>query len=161
MKDVRRTRQSLPTGFTRRNPAPASHLTLIKLAELVRDLSCPKSRADSDEVGSDIKTILTSEGDLVTKNLFSHSRLFKRQQVGRSKYSPQMAFHEAYGEWEARTGDCRPPALVPPGQGLTVSAAGIQAITELGTDLGNTYETSQTHLRHDTSNVPGRNGFYL
>jgi len=60
----------------RRDPAPASHLTLIRLAELLRDLSSPESRADSDEVGSDIKTILISEENLVTKNLFSHSRLF-------------------------------------------------------------------------------------
>jgi len=35
---VRGTRQGLPTGFMRRDPAPASHLTLIKLAELLRDL---------------------------------------------------------------------------------------------------------------------------
>jgi len=82
-------------------------------------------------VGSNNRIILTSEGDLVTKNLFSHSTLFKRQEVGRGKFSPLMAFDEAFGEWEARTGDCRPPALVPPGQGLTVSAAGAQAITEL------------------------------
>jgi len=77
IKDVRGTRQSLPTGFMRRDPAPASHLTLIRLAELLRDLSSPESRADSDEVGSDIKTILISEENLVTKNLFSHSRLLK------------------------------------------------------------------------------------
>jgi hypothetical protein len=42
-----------------------------------------------------------------------------------------MAFDEAFGEWEARTGGCRPPALVPPGQSLTVNAADAQAITEL------------------------------
>jgi len=30
-QDVRRTRQSLPTGFTSRDPAPASHLALIML----------------------------------------------------------------------------------------------------------------------------------
>jgi len=50
--------------------------------------------------------------------------------VGRGKFSPLMAFDEVFGEWEARTGDCRPPALVPPGEGLTVSAADTQAITE-------------------------------
>jgi len=115
----------------RRDPAPASHLTLIKLAELLRDLSRPESRADSDEVVSDIRVILTSEGDLVTKHLFPVSRLFRRQQVGRVKFSPLMAFDEAFGELQARTEDCRPPALVPPGQGLTVSADGAQAITEL------------------------------
>jgi hypothetical protein len=82
-------------------------------------------------VGSDIRTILASEGGLVTRNIYYHSRLFRRQQVGRGKFSPLMAFDEAFGEWEARTGDCRPPALVPPGQGLTVSAADAQAITEL------------------------------
>jgi len=43
----------------------------------------------------------------------------------------QILPDEAFGEWEARTGDCRPPALVPPGQGLFVSAANTQAITEL------------------------------
>jgi len=78
IKDVRGTRQSLPTGFTRRDPAPASHLTLIKLAELLRDLSRPENRADSDEVGSDPNIILASEGDLLTRNFFSHSRLYRR-----------------------------------------------------------------------------------
>jgi len=131
MKNVRETRQSLPTGFRRRDSAPESHLTLIKLAELLRDLSRPECRADSDMVGLDIRTILSSEGGLVTKNIYSHSRLFRRQQVGRGKFSPLMAFDEAFGEWEARTGDCRSPALVSPGQGLTVSAADTQAITEL------------------------------
>jgi len=131
IKNVRETRQSLPTGFRRRDPAPESHLTLIKLAELLRDHSRPECRADSDMVGSDIRTILASERGLVTKNIYSHSRLFRRQQVGRGKFSPLMAFDEAFGEWEARTGDCRPPALVPLGQGLTVSAADAQAITEL------------------------------
>jgi len=131
IKNVRETRQSLPTGFRRRDPAPASHLLLIKLAELLKDLSRPECRADSDEVGSDIRIILSLEGDLVTKNIFSHSRLLRRQQVDRGKFSPLMAFDETFGEWKARTGDCRPPALVPPGQGLTVSAAGAQAITEL------------------------------
>jgi len=86
------------------DPGPASHLTLIKLGELLRDLSRPESRADSDEVGSDIRIILTSEGDLVTKNLFSYSRLFKRQQ----KFSPLKAFDEAFVEWEARTGNADP-----------------------------------------------------
>jgi len=123
ISNVRETRQSLPTGFRRRDPAPESHLSLIKLAELQRDLSRPECRADSDMVGSDIRTILASEGGLVMKSIYSHSRLFRRQQV--------MAFEEAFGEWEARTGDCRPPALVPPGQGLTVSTADTQAITEL------------------------------
>jgi len=90
------------------DPGPASHLTLIKLGELLRDLSRPESRADSDEVGSDIRIILTSEGDLVMKNLFSYSRLFKRQQVGRCKFSPLKAFDEAFVEWEARTGNADP-----------------------------------------------------
>jgi len=131
IRNVRETRQILPTGFRRRDPAPESHLTLIKLAELLRDLSRPECRADSDMVGSDIRTILASEGDLVTRSTYSHSRLFRRQQVGGGKFSPSMAFDEAFGEWEARTGDCRPPALVPPGQGLSVSATDTQAITEL------------------------------
>ena len=117
IKDVRGTRKSLPTGFTRRDPAPASHLTLIKLAELLRDLSRPENRANSDEVGSDLKIILASEGDLVTRNSFSHSRLFRSQQVGRDKFSPFVAFDKTFGEWEARTGDCRPPALVRLGRG--------------------------------------------
>ena len=82
-----------------------------------------------DEVGSDPKIILASEGDLVTRNSLSNSRLFRRQQVGRGRFSPLMAFDEAFGEWEARTGFCRPPALVPPGHGLTVNAADAQAIT--------------------------------
>jgi len=55
--------------------------------------------------------------------------LFRRRQAGRGKFSPLMAFDEAFGEWEARTGVCRPPALIPPGQGLTVNAADAQAIT--------------------------------
>jgi len=131
LRNVQETRQSLPTGFRRRAPAPESHLTLIKLAELLRDLSRPECRADSDMVGSDIRTILASEGDLVMRSIHSHSRLFRRLQVGRGKFSPLMAFDEAFVEWEARTGDCRPPALVPPGQGLSVSAADTQAITEL------------------------------
>jgi len=36
---IRRIRQSLPAGFTSRDPAPTSHLMLIMLAELLRDLS--------------------------------------------------------------------------------------------------------------------------
>jgi len=43
IKNIQETWRSLPTGFMRRDPAPASHLTLIKLAELLRDLSCPES----------------------------------------------------------------------------------------------------------------------
>jgi len=97
IKNVQKTRQSLPTGFRRRDPASESHLTLIKLAELLRDLSRLECRADSDMVGSDIRTILASEGGLVTKNIYSHSRLFRRQQVGRGKFSPLMAFDEAFG----------------------------------------------------------------
>jgi len=131
IRNVQETRKSLPTGFRRRDPAPESHLTLIKLAELLRDLSRPECRADSDMVGSDIRTIMASEEGLVTRSICSHSRLYRRQQVGRGKFSPLMAFDEAFGKWEARTGDYRPPALVPLGQGLTVSAADAQAITEL------------------------------
>jgi len=131
IKDLRGTCQSHPTGFTRRDPAPASHLTLIKLAELLKDLSRPENRADSDEVGSDLKIILASERGLVTRNSFSHSRLSRRRQVGSGKFSPLMAFDKAFGEWEARTGDCRPPTLVPPGQGLTVNAADAHAIKEM------------------------------
>jgi len=131
IKNVRETRQSLPTGLRRRDPDPESYLTLIKLAELLRDLSRPEWRADSDMVGSDIRTFMSSEGGLVTKNIYSHSRLFRRQQVGRGKFFPLMAFDEAFGEWEARTGHCRTPALVPPGQELTVSTADAQVITEL------------------------------
>jgi len=56
---------------------------------------------------ADIKIILTSEGDLVTKNLFSHSRLSKRQQMGRGKFSPVMSFDEIFGEWEARWPETR------------------------------------------------------
>ena len=120
IRNVRETRQILPTGFRRRDPAPESHPTLIKLAELLRDFSRPECRADSDMVGSDIRTILALEGGLVTRSIYSRSRLFRRQQVGRGKFSPSMAFDEAFGEREARTGDYRPPALVPPGQGLLV-----------------------------------------
>jgi len=130
-QDVRGTRQSLPTGFTRRDPAPASHLTLIMLAEHLRDLSRPVNRADLDEVVSDLRLILASEGDLVTKNSLSRSRFFGKQQVGRGKFSPITAFDEAFGEWEARTGDCRPPVLVPPGRGLTEDATAAQDITAM------------------------------
>jgi len=115
IQNVRGARQSLPAGFVRRDPAPTVHILLILLAELLRDLSRPENREDSDQVGSDISLILTSEGDLVTRNCFSHSRLFRRKQVSRGKFSPLMALNEAFGEWESRTGDCRPPALVPPG----------------------------------------------
>jgi len=101
------------------------------LAELLRDLSRPESRADSDEVGSDLRLILASEGDLATKNSLSHSRFFRRQQVDRGILSPLTAFDEAFGEWEARTGHCRPPALVPPGQGLAMDATDAQDITAM------------------------------
>jgi len=160
IQDVRGTRQSLPTGFTRRDPALASYLTLIKL----RDFSRPENRADSDEVGSDLKIILALEGDLVKRNSFSQSSLFRRRQVGRARFSPLMAFDEAFGEWEARTGDCRPPTLVPPERGLTDHASDAQAITkwrsmEPGIDLGIENEISRTHSRHGTGCAPGRNGF--
>jgi len=131
IQDVQGTRQSLPTGFTRRDPAPASHLALIMLAELLRDLSRPESRADSDEVGSDLRLILASEGDLATKNSLTHSRFFRRQQVGRGKFSLLTAFDEAFGEWDARTGDCRPPALVQTERGLAMDAADAQDITAM------------------------------
>jgi len=42
IQNVRGTRQ----GFTRRNPAPTSHLMLIMLAELLKDLFRPVSRED-------------------------------------------------------------------------------------------------------------------
>jgi len=82
-------------------------------------------------VGSDFRLILASEGNLATRNLFSHSRFFRKQQVGMGKFSPLMAFDEAFGEWEARTGDCRPPALVLPRRGLAEDAAVEQAVTEM------------------------------
>ena len=63
--------------------------------------------------------------------LFPTPDSLKGSKVGRGEFSSSMASDEAFGEWEARTGDCRPPALVPPGQGLTVSAADSQAITGL------------------------------
>jgi len=44
------------------------------LVELMRDLSRPVNKADSDEVGSDLRLILASEGDLATKNFFSQRR---------------------------------------------------------------------------------------
>jgi len=59
---------------------------------------------------ADIRIILTLEGDLVTKNLFSHSRLWKRQQVGRAKFSPVMAFGETFGEWRLGWGTADLPA---------------------------------------------------
>ena len=92
------TRQSLPTGFTRRDPEPASHLALIMLAELLRDFSRPVSRADSDEVGSDIKIILTLKGDLVTKNLFSHSRPGGLQSPVLGSHSPKSSSNAIRGE---------------------------------------------------------------
>lgn len=49
----------------RREQAPTSPLTLIMLAELLRDLSRPVNREDSGEVGSDIRLILALEGDLI------------------------------------------------------------------------------------------------
>jgi len=117
IQDVRGTLQSLPAGSTRRDPAPTSHLTLIILAELLKDLSRPVNREDLDEVGSDLRRILASEGDLAKRNSFSHSRFFRKQKVCRGKFSPLMSLDEAFGEWEARTGDCRPPALVRLGRG--------------------------------------------
>jgi len=39
--------------------------------------------------------------------------------------------NEAFSDWEARRGDCRPPALVPPGRGLTEDAAVAQATTAI------------------------------
>ena len=130
IQKVRKALQSLPAGFMRREPAPSSHLTLIMLAELLRDLSRPISREDSDRVGLDIGLILAAEGDLATKAAFSHSRLFNKQQVGKGKFSPTQALNEAFGEWEARTRDCRPPALVPPSRGLAIDAASARALTD-------------------------------
>ena len=49
-------------------------LALIMLVELMRDLSRPVNKADSDEVGSDLRLILALEGDLDTKNFFSQRR---------------------------------------------------------------------------------------
>jgi len=71
IQKVREARQSIPAGFMRREPAPSSHLTLIMLAELLRDLSRPISREDSDGVGLDIGLILAAEGDLAKKTAFS------------------------------------------------------------------------------------------
>jgi len=42
-----------------------------------------------------------------------------------------MAFNKAFGEWEARMGDCRPPTLVPPGRGLAKDVAAAQRVTEI------------------------------
>jgi hypothetical protein len=115
-----------------------SHLTLIILAELLRDLSQPINREDSDRVRQDLKLILTSEGDLVTRNLWTHTRLFRKKQVGRGKFSALMVFDEAFGEWENRTGDCRPPALSPPGRGLAEDNTPVSAVTE--TTLQNAWD---------------------
>ena len=82
-------------------------------------------------MGSDIRLILALEGDLATRDSFSHSKFFGKQQVGRGKFYPLVAFDEAFGEWEARTGDCRPPTLVPPGRGLAKDAAVAQAVTAI------------------------------
>jgi len=92
------TRQSLPAGFMCRDPALASRLKLIKFAELLRDLSRPESRADSDEVGSDIKIILTLKGDLVTKNLLSHSRPGGLQSPVLGSHSPKASSNAIRGE---------------------------------------------------------------
>ena len=40
------------------------------------------------------------------------------------------AFEEASGEWEARTGECRPLALIPPGKGLARDTTAVHAVTE-------------------------------
>jgi len=101
------------------------------LAELLRDLFRSVNRQDSDEMVLDFRLILALEGDLATRNSFSHSRFFRKQQVGRGKFSPLTAVVEAFGEWEARTGECRPPALVPAGQGLAEDAAVAQAVTAI------------------------------
>jgi len=42
-----------------------------------------------------------------------------------------MFFDETFGEWEASTGDSRPPALVPPGRSLAEDAAVAQAVTAI------------------------------
>ena len=113
IQELREAQPSLPAGFARREPAPPSHLTLIMLAELLIDLPRPVDREDLDRVGSDIGLILAAEGDLATTTAFSHSRLFSKRQVGRGKDSPLQAFNEAFGEWEARTSDCRQPFCHP------------------------------------------------
>jgi len=41
-----------------------------------------------------------------------------------------MAFDEAFGEWEARAGDCRPSALVQPERGLAEDMATVLVGTE-------------------------------
>jgi len=148
VQDVRGARQSLPAGFTRRDPAPTSHLTLIMLAELRRYLSCPVNREDSAKVGSDLRLILASEGDLITRNSFSDSSLFRKRQVGRSKFSTLMVFDEAFGEWKARMGDYRPPALVPPEQSLAKDAAVAQAVTVIA------LQGAWSRLRQQKRNKP-------
>ena len=105
---------SLPTGFTIQPPAPAVHLALIMLAELLRDLSRPTSREDSDSVGADIRTILRSEGDAIWAKSLNHSKISRTKQVGRGAFSPLQAFEEAFKEWESRTGCFFQPALTPP-----------------------------------------------
>ena len=86
IQDVRGAREGLLawTGFDRRDPAPMLHLSLIMLAELLRDLTRPENRADSGKVGSDIRLILRSEGDFITKDSFTHSTFFQKRQAGRS-----------------------------------------------------------------------------
>jgi len=54
-----------------------------------------------------------------------------------------MAFDEALGEWEARMGDCRPPALVPPGRGLAEDAVVAQAVIVI-TNLRRMAQTQAT-----------------
>jgi len=130
IQKVRGARQSLPAGFTRKEPAPPAHLRLIMLAELLRDLSYPTSREDLERVGSDIRLILAAEGDLAVKEAFFHSDLARKRQVGRSKFSPMQAFNEALGEWEARNGDRRPPTGCSTRQGPAAEAASTQVATE-------------------------------
>jgi len=91
--DVQGARRSLPDGFVRRDPASISHLSLIMLAELLRDVSRPENRADSDEVVSDIRLILKSEAqvhrmDLIMENSLCPSRFIRTQQTGRGKFLP-------------------------------------------------------------------------
>jgi len=96
-----------------RDPRSSLHYT-----ELLGDLSRPKNRAYLDEVRSDTPAILTSEGDITSKKSFCHSRLFRRKETGKGHFPPLMVFDEAFGKWEARTGECRPPDLIPRGRGL-------------------------------------------
>jgi len=77
IQEVRGARQSLPAGFIRVDPTPPSHLTQIMLAELLRDQSRPESRADSDAVKSDLRTILKGKGERILKCSLSHSKFFK------------------------------------------------------------------------------------